>query len=33
MPHPPPEHERIIRDYLTAVLAAVGDEEDEKLHG
>ena len=33
MPHPTPEHERIIRAYLTAVLAAVGDEEDSELHG
>jgi DNA-binding MarR family transcriptional regulator len=33
MPHPPPEHERIIRAYLTAVLAAVGDGGDEDLHG
>lgn len=27
MPHPPPEHEVIIRDYLLAVLGAVADEE------
>jgi DNA-binding MarR family transcriptional regulator len=26
MPHPPPEHEAIIRAYLTAVLTAVSDE-------
>lgn len=26
MPQPPPEHERIIREYLVAVLAAVGDD-------
>ena len=26
MPHPPPEHERIIREYLVAVLAAVSQD-------
>ena len=28
MPHPSPEQERVIRDYLIAVLAAVGPERD-----
>lgn len=29
MPHPPPEHEAIIRGYLIAVLAAVGQDGDD----
>lgn len=28
MPHPPPEHERVIREYLVAVLAAIGQDPD-----
>ena len=26
MPHPPPEHEQIIREYLVAIIAVVGDD-------
>jgi len=26
MPHPPPEHERIIREYLVAIIAVVSDD-------
>jgi MarR family transcriptional regulator, organic hydroperoxide resistance regulator len=26
MPHPPPEHERIIREYLVSILTVVGDD-------